>query len=95
MYNTNTLLARVQICPFGAMPDQKTMRWRCLGAFLYVGTKTFALSRKKLGCLAQKRTFLPQNMHFWPFFGKYRLYISCWLWRADCSYDRASTNFIA
>ena len=26
---------------------------------------------KKIGCLAYKQPFLPQNMHVWPFLGKY------------------------
>ena len=48
---------------YGAMPDQKTMQMRCAGGFLTCGYQIFCSLPKKLGCLAQKRPYLPQNMH--------------------------------
>ena len=44
----------------------KTMWTRCRGGFLICGYQKFWSLPKKLGCLAQKRTFLHQNMQFWP-----------------------------
>ena len=49
--------------PFDAMAGQKKQRCKqdVWVAFWFIASKTFALSRKKLGYLAQKRQFLPQK----------------------------------
>ena len=64
-YRTNIGL----IGPFGPMPNQKTMRTRCLCGFLLCGYQHFNSIPQKLGSLAQKRPILTQNMHFKPNIG--------------------------
>ena len=52
---------------FDTVPDQKQWERDAWFVFWYLSTKTFALSPKKIGVLAQKRPFLPQNMLSWAY----------------------------
>ena len=58
--------------PFRPMPDQKTMRTRCVGGFsvMWVPKQTFAFSSKNQDFLPKKRP----NWHFWAFWAR-----PCWL----------------
>ena len=61
-----------------------------------VGSTNFAPSRKNVW--APKRPFLPQNRHFWPFWGKYRPCPLIWCYagfgaRATLTIYKASTYF--
>ena len=57
--------------PFDLMRDQKTMQTSSLCGFLLCWYQNFYFLPYKLGCLAQKRPNLVQNMHFWSFQAKY------------------------
>ena len=47
------------------MPDQKTMRTRCLGGFSVMWVTKLLISPVKKGFFAQKWPNLTQNWHFW------------------------------
>ena len=52
--------------PFDPMPDEKTMKTRCLGVRPLCGYQNFYTLPWKLGFLAKKRANSAQNWHFWP-----------------------------
>ena len=68
------------------MPDQKTMRTRCLGGFSVMWVTTLLISPVKKGCFAQKRPNLARNWHFWPLLAHLVpcWWVGWWLWRAGC-----------
>ena len=73
-------------CPFGPMPDQKTMRRRCLGGFSIMLVTKHLIFPVKKGFFAQKRPNLAQNWQFWPLLAHL---VPCWwggwwLLRAGC-----------
>ena len=59
-------------CPFRPLPDQTTMRTRCLGRFS-VGNKTFDFSSKKKDFLLKN----DQIWHFWSFWARPCRLIRC------------------
>ena len=73
-------------CLFRLMPDQKTMRTRCLGGFSVMWVPKLLLSPENQDCL-------PQNDQIWPEIGNFgpglaRLvpcfWVGCRLWHAGC-----------
>ena len=62
-------MMKLKIGSPGFMPDQKAMGTRCLGGLLICWYQNFCSLPQYLGCLAQKRPFLPQNMHSWAHIG--------------------------
>ena len=52
------------------MPDQKTMRTRCLGGFSVMWVTKLLISPVKKGFFAQKQPNLAQNWHFWSIWAR-------------------------
>ena len=55
---------------FLVMPDQKTMRIRCLGGFSVMWVTKLLISLVKIGFFAQKSTNLARKWHFCSFWAR-------------------------
>ena len=68
------------------MPDQKTMRTRCLGGFSVMWVTKLLISPVKKGFFAQKPPNLARIWHFWPLLAHSVpcWWVGWWLWRAGC-----------
>ena len=66
------------------MPDQKTMRTRCLGGFSVMWVTKLLISPVKKGFFAQKPPNLARIWHFWPLLAHSVpcWWVGWWLWRA-------------
>ena len=65
------------------MPDQKTMRTRCLGGFSVMWVTKLLISPVKKGFFAQKPPNLARIWHFWPLLAHSVpcWWVGWWLWR--------------
>ena len=68
------------------MPDQKTMRTRCLGGFSVMWVTKLLISPVKKGFFAQKPPNLARIWHFWPLLAHSVpcWWVGWWLWRVGC-----------